>query len=29
MKSPIVLLLAVALSSPFAALAATDAHDQA
>ena len=27
MKSPIVLLLAVALSSPFAALAATDAHD--
>lgn len=27
MKSPIVILLAVALSSPFAALAATDAHD--
>ena len=27
MKSPIVLLLAVALASPFAALAATDAHD--
>ena len=27
MKSPLVLLLAVALSSPFAALAAADAHD--
>ncbi len=27
MKSPLVLLLAVALSSPLAALAATDAHD--
>ena len=27
MKSPLVLLLAVALSSPFAALAATDAHE--
>ena len=27
MKSPIALMLAVALSSPLAALAATDAHD--